>query len=151
MILDDALKIATAQAFTDTGGGQVTGSSIDLGNTTVIRDIAAGKPMCLLFQVTVAAAGSTDTFILKVVDDDNSSLTSPAVLSQRGVLKAALTAGSLHVLVIPPGVISQRYLGGYVAVGSSDTVTMSCWVAGLEDIREYDRFYPTGIRMDYVS
>jgi hypothetical protein len=143
MRLDDALKLGSSQAVTDTDA-YMTNVILDHGNVTPKRDPYAGEPMCLVFQVGVAAAGSTDTTDFIAVQSANSNLSSHTEVAKRRIANALLTAGSLHIVPLPPGVQTTRYGGGRVELGSGDTVTVSCWLAPLKDVQQYDRYYAPG-------
>jgi hypothetical protein len=126
MFLDALNKLSAAQAVTDTDAYST--NTIDLGNTTPKREIGAGEPLCLMICVDVAAAGSTDTTDIMVVHSDNANLSSHAVLAQRRIAKALLTAGSRHFIPIPPGSVTKRYLGARYELGSGDTITVTAYI-----------------------
>ena len=147
MILDDELKLGSAQAVTDTDA-YMTNKIIDLGNVTPKRDLGAGEPMCLVFQVVVAADGSTDTTDLIAVDSENANLGSHEEVAKRRIPNADLVADSLHIVPIPPGAIDLRYFGGRVELGSGDTITVTCWLSLLKDVQQYDRYYASGVEVD---
>jgi len=123
-ILDNLTKLADGLAVTDTDA--YTTYSYDLGSATP-PEVGNGTPMCLMFTVGVAAAGSTDTTDLKAVSSTAEGLaTATVALITRRIANALLTLGSRHVLPIPPGSVTQRYIGGRVELGSGDTITVDC-------------------------
>lgn len=143
MILDALEQLAKAQAVTATDAN--TTNTKDLGNVTPKRDIGDGEPMCLLFTVDVAAAGSTDTTDLMLVQSVNADLTSYDVLVRRRVANASLTAGARVVVPIAPGAITKRYIGGRIELGTGDTITVSCWLQPLSMVDLDNVHYATGI------
>lgn len=147
MKLDAAEQLSSDQAVTDSDA--YTESALDLGNVTPKRDIGAGEPMCLAFIVGTAAAGSTDTTDILAVDSANSNLSSHKILASRRIPNARLTAGSLHIVPIPPGAIQNRYFGGRTELGTGDTITWKAvYLAPLKDVAQYDRYYASGFTVD---
>ena len=139
MILDALGALADGLAVTDTDA--YTTYSIDLGNVTPKRDLRAGEPMTLIFCVDVAAAGSTDTTDLKLVQATTADLaTGTVALVTRRIANAKLTAGSIHVLPIPPDPLPLRYLGGRVELGSADTITVSAYILPLSFVQKYTSY-----------
>ena len=124
MILDALTQLADGLAVTD--ADSYTTYSYDLGNVDPKREVGTGEPLALVFSVGVAAAGSTDTCDFIAVQSANADLSSHTPLSTRRITIAALTVGSHHVIPIPPGSVSSRYIGGRVELGSGDTVTVDC-------------------------
>lgn len=117
--LADALAVDDADAYTT--------YSVDLGNVTPKRDLGSGEPMCLVWSIDTAAAGSTDTTDFKVVVATAATLaTGTIAISTMRVANASLTAGTILVQPIPPYVGPLRYIGGKVELGTGDTVTVSC-------------------------
>ena len=119
MYLDANTKVASAQAFAT---GNLSASSIDLGNSTPKREVGTGESLVLLAQVTVAAAGATS---ISVVQSDNADLSSGDVLITRPLTTAQLVANTLWQVPIPEGSVTKRYLGCNF-VGTS--VTMNAWI-----------------------
>lgn len=139
MILDALLELASAQAVTDSDA--YTTYSVDLGNPTVKRRIGTGEPLAMIFCVDVAAAGSTDTTDFKVVSSTAEALaTSTIAVVTRRIANASLTAGSIHVLPIPPGEPQQRYIGGRVELGSGDTITVSVYLVNQSGIGKFTHY-----------
>jgi len=123
MLRDALTQLADGQAFT--AGTTYTTYCYDTGNTTPKRDMGAGEPLCLVFSLGVAAAGSTDTTQLGASSGTSATdgSTGAKILATATIANALLTIGSQHVIVIPPSVNIQRYLYGRVVLGSGDTVT----------------------------
>lgn len=141
MIADYLAKLADGLAVTDADA--YTTYSYDCGDVTPKNDVGNGEPLCLVFSVGVAAAGSTDTSIFKAVSSTAADLgTSTKVLAQRTIANAALTAGSRHVIPIPPGSVDQRYIGGRIELGAGDTITVDCHIVPLSFV---------GITKDYAD
>lgn len=140
MILDKLTEVANAQAFSTDAA---TGSSYDLGNTTVKRDIAAGQGVSLVWFVTVAAAG-TGTYTFQAIESANADLSAPTILSTRTVLAANLTVGAMVEIPLPAGAITQRYLGGFMDTGgTTPTLTASCYLLPTSFVQQY-RAYASG-------
>lgn len=126
-ILDYNLCLADGLAVTDADA--YTTYSVDLGDSDPKVELGAGEPMALIFCVDSAAAGSTDTTDFKVVTSTAASLASDTIaVVTRRIANALLTAGSIHVLPIPPGSVTQRYIGGKVELGSGDTISVSAYI-----------------------
>ena len=127
MLADNLLKLADGLAVTDTDA--LTTYSVDLGNVTPKREVGTGEPLCLVFSVGTAAAGSTDTSIFTAISSTAASLDAGVLtLAARTIANASLTAGSRHVVPIPPGSVTQRYIGGKIELGSGDTITVDCHI-----------------------
>lgn len=124
MITDNLAVLADALAVTDTDA--YTTYAYDCGNVTPKNEVGNGEPLALVFSVDVAAAGSTDTTDLIFCQSVNANLSSHDALVTRRIANASLTAGSQHVISIPPGSVTKRYIGGRVELGTGDTVTVSC-------------------------
>lgn len=126
MILDAQNLLSDAQALTATA---VSDNAIDLGNVTPKRDIGAGEPMCLMFQVDVAADFTTgnETYQFDLIQSANANLSSSTTLESRIIAASLLTAGSIHYVPIPPGAVTARYLGAnYTLGGTTPTLTVTC-------------------------
>lgn len=143
MYLDAQNLLASAQAVTDTDA--YTTNTLDLGNVTPKRQIGTGVAMCLVFIVDVAAAGSTDTTDLIVVQSVNANLSSHDEVIKRRIANASLTAGSIHELDIPQGFPTKRYLGGRVELGTGDTLTISCYILPRSLVDGFKAYYATGV------
>lgn len=140
MILDKLTEVALAQAFTSDAA---TGSSYDLGNTTVKRDIAVGQGVSLCWFVTVAADFTTgdETYEFQVIQSANADLSSPDILGQRTVLASGLTVGAIVEQIIPPGAITKRYLGGFFnGGGTTPTLTASSYLLPSSFVQQYKAY-----------
>ena len=139
MILDELLKLAAAQAFTD--ADEVTQNTLDLGNPTVKRRVGNGKPLSLVFVVTTAAAGDsasfTDTCDFKAVEDTAANLGTKTEIISRRVPAAELVAGAVIDVPLPVNKPTKRFLGGQVVLGTGDTVSASCYVVPTEDVQAF--------------
>lgn len=124
MLRDALCVLEDSTAFTN--GTTYTTYCYDTGNTTPKRDLGAGEPMCLVFSVGVAAAGSTDTTSFAATSGTSATDGSTGVktLATSTIANALLTAGSQHVIPIPNSANIQRYIYGRVILGSGDTITL---------------------------
>ena len=103
--IDAFTTFSSAQALTATANSTNT---IDLVNTTSRE--GDGEPMAVVINVIVAAAGG-GTLTVAVQSDDNSSFSSAATVATTAAIAAAtLIAGYQFVIMIPPGVSTERYL-----------------------------------------
>jgi len=132
MILDAMLQLSSAQDVT--ASDAYSTNTIDLGDVTPKRVIGDGEPLALVINVTTAAAGDgtpasfTDTFDFMAVQSVNANLSSHTVMAQRRIPGAELTAGSIHVIPIPPGRPTARYIGARFELGTDDTVSVDAWI-----------------------
>jgi hypothetical protein len=127
MLLDAFEALArTPQDVTDTDA--YTTNAKDLGSVTPNREIGAGEPLSIIFAVTTAAAGSTDTTDFLAVQSANANLSSHTELAVKRIANALLTAGALVVLPIPAGSVTARYIGGRVELGSGDTISIESYI-----------------------
>jgi len=112
MILDKLGQFASQIALNTGGAGSyIVGDVIDL---QVIRDVGAGARVFLVVEVdTTATSGGSATGVFNLVTDDNSAMSSPAVIiSSASFAVAAMTAGKVLMAVVLPteGVAYERYL-----------------------------------------
>lgn len=129
MYVDDQTRICSAQAFT---ADAVSENTYDAG--VAGRDISIGEPMGIGISVSVAAKVSdgNETYEFQAVQDSDAALGSPTVLGLRAIDKANLTAGSFHILPIPPGSVTERYLGlNFNGGGTNPSITVDAWIAPL--------------------
>ena len=126
-ILDSRLELSSAQALTASADAT---NVIDLTQTA--RQVGAGKPLFVHFNVTVAADFSTgdETYAFGVATGAAASL--GTVLTTRTLLASTLVAGFNFSIQVPQdGVL--RYLGvEYVLAGTSPTVTVDAYVSDQE-------------------
>lgn len=142
MILDAQTLMSDSQALTATAYSSNTYDSGAAGN-----DISIGEAMCVALNVEVAADFTTtdETYEFQVVQSANANLSSHDVLCSRSILAADLTAGSHHILPLPSGSKTKRYLGvRYVLAGTTPTVTVSASYIPQSFAQVYKN-YPDGI------
>ena len=133
MALTDALlQLSSAQAVTATA---VSTNVIDLG---VARDLGHGSDLYANFSVnTSVTSGGSYTVTFQVVTDDNSSMSSPTVISQSAAVpQADLTAGRAIIsIAIPPSALTanpkgERYLAAqYTCSGALTAGAFSCVIS----------------------
>lgn len=137
MISDAELQFSSAQAIT---ADAISENVIDLGpltggeGTNLIRDIGAGQPVGILFQVETALtdADGTPTLTITLESDDVEALnTAPTVHQTIGsaITEAAMVAGYTIYAPLAPGAF-QRYLGlRYTTNGADfDGGTVNAWI-----------------------
>lgn len=144
MILDNKLQLADAQAFTN--AAETTTYSHDMGSESPVPNLGDGEPMALVYVVTTAAAGSTDTTYFRAISSSAAALN--AAVKELGrvlVAKAKLVAGAIVAIPIMPGSANmQRYVGGQVHPGSGDTVSADCFLMPLSMVQQ-DAIYADAI------
>ena len=145
MIADALLQLASAQAFTSSD--EVTTNTVSIEDA---RQLGDGEPLCLVFNITTAATGDggsqTDATSFRVVTDTVAALSSPTNVAEVTRLNATLTAGAQVVVLIPPGPLTELFLGGQVVLGTGDTVSADCFVAPLSFVpKRFAGGYPAGV------
>lgn len=141
MILDKQCQLSDAQAFSADAASTNSYDSGAAGN-----EIASGEPLAMVLCVSVAADHTTgdETYEFQTIQSANSDLSSPDILASRTILYSDLTAGSIHVLPIPAGAKTKRYLGMYFnGGGTTPTVTASVYILPLSSVQKY-KAYPNG-------
>jgi hypothetical protein len=136
MITDSLMMLSDAQAFT---ADAVTTNTIDLGNVTPKRGIGTGEPMAIVITVDVAADHTTgdETYEFQFIQSANADLSSPDILCLRTILYSDLTAGSIHVIPVPPGSITKRYIGvNYNGGGTTPTITATIFLQPMSMIQQ---------------
>jgi len=127
MLLDKLLQLDADHAYTATA---VSTNVYDLGPVTqnATRDLGAGEQLYLtiLITTTVLASGGASTTVFTLETDDNTSLSSAAVLLRgESIAKATLVAGYFYAKNQPiPAGTYERYLG------IRFTPTTNDWTAG---------------------
>lgn len=114
---------------------------IDLSQAS--RNIGDGEPLAVVFAVDVAADFTTgdETYEFEIHTDDNAALSSSTQVIAQAILAAALTAGSQHVIVLPPGYAFERYLGvKYDVGGTSPSVTVTAFLQPLSMVQKYKSY-----------
>lgn len=124
MIGDALTKLADGLA--GTAGTTYSTYCYDTSAVSPGRDTGVGEPLCLVFSVGVVAAGSTDTTSFAATSSTSATDGSTAALELASavIANALLTAGSVHVIPIPPSANIQRYIYGRLVLGSGDTITI---------------------------
>lgn len=142
MSITDAFSLySDAQALTGTA------ASTNLIDHLAAGHMGSGEPMALVLDVDVAAdtASGNETYVVTLQTDDNSGFSSAATVATATIAGSALTAGSQHVLPIPPGVNVERYTRvNYTLGGTTPSVTLTARLAPMSTIATPNE-YPDGI------
>ncbi len=124
--VDSRLEFSSAQALT------ASADSTNVVDLTTTRQIGAGKPMWVHFNVTVAADFTTgdETYTFGVAT--GAATTLGTVLSSRAIVAGTLVAGYNFSMAVPTeGVL--RYIGvEYVLAGTSPTITVDAYLSDQE-------------------
>jgi len=126
---DAQTQLCSAQAFSTDA---VSENTYDTGLAG--RDIAEGEPLAVVITPTVAAdaTAGNETYQFDVIQDDDAALGSPSIIVSRVIAAALLTVGSRHVIPIPPGAITLRYLGlNFDGGGTTPTITVDAFIVPL--------------------
>lgn len=136
MRFDIENQLCVAQAFTATAV-----SSNAYEKQTAAQDLSIGRLMALVVYPTVAA-GAGSTHVLACIQADNAALTTNVeVLGSITVLAAALTVGSKHIIPIPQGTMSRKYIGFRDTIsGGTETVTLDVYLVPQDEIDTYKSF-----------
>ena len=142
-MLDNALRLASAQAFSASGA---TSQYLDQSQA---KNLGDGEPLCMLFTVTAAGnytANETYTFAIQAAS--TSAFSSPTTLESRTIASAAsnnpLAVGAQVALVLPPCVSDAEFLQGYLTLaGTTPTISVDCDILPLSAVRK-EAFYPAG-------
>lgn len=137
MYIDAQCLFSDAQAIT---ADATSTNVIDLG---AIRKIGQGEPLAVVFTVDVAADGTTtdETYEFEIHTDDNASMSSSTQLIANAIPYASLTAGSVHVLPIPPSATLERYLAvKYDVGGTTPTITVTAFLQPMSMIQNYTSY-----------
>jgi len=141
-ILDLLTKLADGLAVDENDA--YTTYSYDLGSATP-PEVGEGTPLCLLVCVGVAATSNTDTYDISAVSSTAEGLaTSTINLAKRRIAASLLTVGSRHVIPIPPDSVTQRYIGGLIECGASDSITVDVDLVPM-DFNGISKVYPDAI------
>ena len=126
-LVDARLELSSAQALTASADST---NVVDLTQTA--RQIGAGRPMYVHFNVTVAAdfTSSDETYTFGVATGAATSL--GTVLASRAIVATTLVAGYNFSIAVPmDGVL--RYVGvEYVLAGTSPTITVDAYLSDQE-------------------
>ena len=126
-MVDARLEFSSAQALTASADST---NVVDLTQTA--RQIGAGRPMFVHFNVTVAAdfTSSDETYTFGVATGAATSL--GTVLASRAIVAGTLVAGYNFTMAVPTtGIL--RYIGvEYVLAGTSPTITVDAYLSDQE-------------------
>ncbi len=152
MILDAQHEFSSSQAVTaDAVGTNVLDLSQD-------RSIGNGNPMCVVFQVEVAADQTTgeEDYTFDVEYASNAAQSTGRKLIGRAVFESGtptapaqdadlLVAGYQFAIAIPPTTlsVSEQYLGiRYDVTGTTPTITCSAYLMPMNMVDISNVFYP---------
>lgn len=139
-ILDLLNEFSDAQAITTTA---VSTNVINLGSD---RNIGMGEPMCVLFNVDVAADGTTTDETYQFDVQTGSTVTPTTVISSIIIGYATLVAGYQFALALPPDLSAGQYLRlNYVVGGTTPTITVTAHLMPISMIPKnvfYAKNYP---------
>lgn len=137
IILDAHNQFSDSQALTATAAST---NIIDFGAD---RNIGIGEKLSAIVNIEVASDFTTgnETYVIGVETDDNSSFSSPAVLSTT-TLVGSVAAGTIISIPIPADLRMERYLRlNYTLGGTTPSVTLSAHLMpsnnGVEVISHY--------------
>jgi hypothetical protein len=123
MILDKLAQLSDSQAFTT---DDYCTKSYDRGAAI---GQGAGEPLAIIINVEVAGTGA-GVYEFQAIQSAVADLTSNVVMAAIRPLEAALTAGAILILDIPPMATPLQYIGLYFNnVSGSTAVTVSAHVA----------------------
>jgi len=126
-MVDARLELSSAQALTASADST---NVVDLTQTA--RQVGAGKPLFVHFNVTVAAdfTSGDETYQFNIATGSAASL--GTVLVERIMLSTDLTAGANFSMAFPAEKV-LRYIGvEYVLAGTSPTVTVDAYISDQE-------------------
>ena len=126
-MVDARLELSSAQALTASADST---NVVDLTQTA--RQVGAGKPLFVHFNVTVAAdfTSGDETYQFNIATGAATSL--GTVLVERIMLSTDLTAGANFSMAFPAEKV-LRYIGvEYVLAGTSPTVTVDAYISDQE-------------------
>lgn len=122
MLMDSRLEFAVAQALT------ATGASTNVIDFSRDRNVGRGRDLYLVYQVDVAADGTTgdETYSVDLETDDNAAHSSAETLLTFTIARGA-AAGTRVVHRIPND--NQRYMRlNSTLAGTTPTITYSAWL-----------------------
>ena len=143
MIIDGQNLFSDAQALT------ASAASTNLIDLISANKLGTGEPMAVVITVDVAADGTTtnETYAFKLETDDNAAFSSATLVAGTSltVTYGNLTAGSQHVIVIPPGASVEQYLRLYATLGgTTPSVTITATLVPMKSIANLD-LYPDNV------
>jgi hypothetical protein len=124
MIIDKALRVAAAQALTESG------ASTDYIDTLAAGDDNLGPYFVVRVDTAVTSGSANSTVAFSLQTSDTATFgTTTTLWATEAIAKATLTAGYKRMVRIPPGV--KRYIRGYatigVTAGSAAALTAGKW------------------------
>lgn len=136
-ITDAQLRFSSAQDLFTPAAGTIKSTNV-VNLLAAKRNIGRGQPMRLLVTCDETFAGGTSLNI-QMVDDDNDTLSSPAVLAQTGaVVTANLGVKGKVLWDTPLPDNAQQFLGlQYVTVGDFTTGKVSAHIVAESDYQPY--------------
>lgn len=155
MILDAQEQLVASQAITASAVGT------NVKDLTTDRSIGSGEPMCVIFNVEVAADSTTgdEKYTFDVETCSDAAQTTARRLLGRCVFESGtptapaeavtlLAAGIRFIIPIPPILLSEteRYLGvRCTAAGTTPTITYSAWLQPVTMAQlQFPAVYPKG-------
>jgi len=145
MYLDAQQLFSDAQALTVTA---VSTNVIDLG---VDRNIGIGEPMCVVFNVDVAADSTTGNETYEFQVQTGSTATPADVIAKVGyggtneLAETVLVAGYRAIVALPNNSALDRYLRiNYVLGGTTPTITVTAHLQPMNMVQA-EAVYPDGI------
>jgi hypothetical protein len=122
MILDKLGQLSDSQAFTT---DDLSTKSYDKGGNF---SVGGGEPLAIVINVEVAGSGA-GAYKFSAIQSAAEALSGAVIIASIEPLEAALTAGSVHIIDIPPVQTPLRYLGlAFDNVSGSTAVTVSAHV-----------------------
>ncbi len=153
MLIDAQHLFSDAQALSATA---VATNVISLGSD---RSIGTGEPLCVAFQIDVAADQGTgdETYQFEVEYASNAAQTTGRQLMDRRIFQAGtptapnqdadlLVPGFIFYIPIPPTLLaeSEIFLGvRYTLSGTTPSVTVTAWLTSQNMIQSFSK-YPRG-------
>lgn len=148
MYRDAQCSLSAGQAVTITA---YSTNTYDQG--TASRAGGVGEPLCIAFEVTVAADtdDNDETYQFAVIQSANADLSSEDILVQTTtafLTRAKLVAGFRFYLPIPPGMSTKRYLGAkYITAGTTPSITMDADIVPLSMVQN-EQYHAVGYLID---
>jgi len=126
MYIDKETLLCDEQVFT---ASAVSQNAYDTGGVDG-HDVSTGEPIGIGI-VPVDAAATAGTYEFRAIQSVTGALGSPDVLISRIIPAAQLSAGAVHVLPLPAGAVSKRYIGVSFVGGAGSNVKVKAWIAPL--------------------
>lgn len=138
-IIDRFLQVSVAQAVTASAPST---DVIDAGATksaSIGRDIGAGTPLCMEFDVNTAPTAAGAATVTFSVQDSADNVSFTDVIATSALAIANLPAGKQVFLPLPPGL--RRYVRGYYTIGTGP-LTAGAFSAQVVNGANFQRAYP---------